>query len=139
MFAIDRRGIVTAWNLAMEELTGITAGEILGKGNYEYALPFYGKRTPMLVDKVLNPDSALRNRYRFITYAEGNEITAETVIPPSGGDSPRIWWVKAGPLYDGRGDVVGAIESIRDITGERRAERLLKWERIFTDETVETP
>ena len=93
----------------------------------------------MLVDKVLNPHVALRNRYRFITYAEGGEITAETVIPSPSGDSPRIWWVKAGPLYDGRGEVVGAIESIRDITGERRAERFQKWERIFMDETGETP
>jgi len=139
MFAIDRGGVVTAWNLAMEELTGITAEEILGKGNHDYALPFYGKRTAMLVDKVLNPDVALRNRYRFITYAEGGEIIAESVIPPPGGGFPWIWWVKAGPLYDNRGEIVGAIESIRDITGERRAERFQKWERIFMDETGETP
>ncbi len=40
---IDRQGKVIAWNRAMEEMTGITAGEMLGKGDYEYALPFYGR------------------------------------------------------------------------------------------------
>ena len=126
MFAIDLKGVVITWNLAMEELTGILAEEVLGKGNYEYALPFYGERMPMLVDKVLKPAEALRNSYRSIAYAEGDGIIAETVISIHKGDSPRIWWVKAAPLYDSRGEVVGAVESIRDITEQRRAEEALK-------------
>jgi PAS domain S-box-containing protein len=137
MFAIDRKGVVTTWNLAMEDLTGIPAEEMLGKGNYEYALPFYGKRTPMLADKVLKPDEILRNRYRSVTYAEGNGITAETVISPHSGDSPRTWWVRAAPLYDGREEVAGAIESIRDITEQRRAKEVLKKERISTNTALE--
>ncbi|MBA7474777.1 hypothetical protein ES707_10131 [subsurface metagenome] len=138
MFAIDRKGVVTTWNLAMEELTGVPAEEMLGKGNYEYALPFYGKRTPMLVDKVLKPGETLRNRYRSVTYAEGNDITAETVISPKGGYSPRIWRMKAAPFYDKRGEVVGAIESIRDITEQRRGEEILKKEKTFTSTALET-
>ena len=46
-FAIDLEGNVTMWNKAMEDLTGIKAREMLGKGNYEYAIPFYGKRRPL--------------------------------------------------------------------------------------------
>jgi len=40
-FVIDREGTVTAWNRAMEDLTGVPAESMLGKGNYEYSLPFY--------------------------------------------------------------------------------------------------
>jgi len=34
----------------MEEMTGIKAEEMIGKGNYEYAIPFYQTRRPLLVD-----------------------------------------------------------------------------------------
>ncbi len=41
-FAIDRSGQVIAWNRAIEEMTGVSAADMLGKGDYEYAIPFYG-------------------------------------------------------------------------------------------------
>jgi len=139
MFAINRDEVVTIWNLAMEDLTGIPAVEMLGKENYEYALPFYGKRTPMIVNKVLKPGETLRNRYRSVTYAEENgSIVAEAVISPKKADSPRIWWIKAAPLYDNTGEVVGAIESIRDITEQRRGEEILKKEKTFASTFFET-
>ncbi|WP_342772062.1 MULTISPECIES: PAS domain-containing protein [unclassified Methanoculleus] len=131
MFAIDQKEVVTVWNLAMEDLTGIPAEEMLGKGNYEYALPFYGQRVPMLINKVLKPDQVIWNRYRSITYAEGNGITAETMLSPNHGDTPRLWWLKAVPLYDGQGEVVGAIESIRDVTEQRLGEEVLRKEKTF--------
>ena len=43
-FVIDNERTVIAWNRAMEAMTGIKAKDILGKGDYEYALPFYGER-----------------------------------------------------------------------------------------------
>ena len=35
-FAIDTAGKVIAWNRAIEEMTGVSAEEMLGKGDYEY-------------------------------------------------------------------------------------------------------
>ena len=37
-FVVDRAGRVTAWNRAIEELTGISSADMIGKGDYEYAL-----------------------------------------------------------------------------------------------------
>jgi len=65
-FAIDRDGRVIAWNRAMEELSGVRGVDILGKGNYEYSLPFYVKRQPLLADFVLKPDWDEERRYSFI-------------------------------------------------------------------------
>ncbi|HET6581234.1 MAG TPA: PAS domain-containing protein, partial [Methanoregula sp.] len=48
-FVIDLDGRVIAWNNAMEALTGVPAEAMLGKGNYEYALPFYKERRPILI------------------------------------------------------------------------------------------
>ena len=42
-------GKVVTWNRAMEQLTGIAAADMVGKGSYEYALPFYGERRPILI------------------------------------------------------------------------------------------
>jgi len=37
---IDSDGRVIAWNRAIEEMTGMTKDAMLGKGHYEYAIPF---------------------------------------------------------------------------------------------------
>ena len=65
-FVIDRNSRVLVWNQAMEQLTGIQAKDILGKGNYEYALPFYGERHPILIDFALNPESRMDKAYTGI-------------------------------------------------------------------------
>jgi DNA-binding response OmpR family regulator len=55
--AISTDGVVIAWNRAMEIMTGVEKGTILNKGDYEYSLPFYGERRPILIDLVLKPDA----------------------------------------------------------------------------------
>ncbi|MFC1835695.1 PAS domain S-box protein [Thermodesulfobacteriota bacterium] len=75
-FAIDREGRVTTWNLAMEKLTGVKAHEMLGKGNYEYALPFYGERRPLLVDLAVNRNKLIEDRYAFVQ-EEGDILISE--------------------------------------------------------------
>jgi PAS domain S-box-containing protein len=52
-FAVDREGRIIAWNRAMEEMTGVAEEAMLGRGDREYAVPFYGERRPLLVDRVL--------------------------------------------------------------------------------------
>ena len=42
-FVIDREKRVVAWNKAIEEMSGLKKEEILGKGDYAYAVPFYGE------------------------------------------------------------------------------------------------
>ncbi len=63
---IDCQGRVIAWNKAAEEMTGIKSEEILGKGDYEYSIPFYGYRRPLLVDHVLNYEQGWEDNYSYI-------------------------------------------------------------------------
>jgi PAS domain S-box-containing protein len=65
-FVIDREGRVIAWNRAMEEMLGIGAADMLGKGDYEYALPFYGERRPILIDLVFEQREEFETRRRPI-------------------------------------------------------------------------
>jgi len=121
--AIDVEGKIIAWNRAMEEMTGFKAGNIMGKGNYEYSLPFYGIRRPILIDLVLKRDKKIENYYRFIK-RDGNALLAETDVKIN--DKNFSLWVKAVPLYDSDGNINGAIESIRDITQHKLAKSRLK-------------
>jgi hypothetical protein len=109
---IDCQGRVIAWNKAAEEMTGIKSEEILGKGDYEYSIPFYGYRRPLLVDHVLNYEQGWEDNYSYI------EIKGQTIIGESlcrTKDNPQAYlWKIATPLYDIQGNINGAIESIRD-------------------------
>ena len=123
-FAIDLEGKVIAWNRAIEEMTGVRAENILGKGNYEYALPFYGIRRPILIDLVFVSSEEISKKYLFVT-KDGDVILAEADVPIKGGEIRNLWG-KAVPLYDITGNIVGAIEAIRDITDRKRAEDEIK-------------
>jgi PAS domain S-box-containing protein len=113
-FAIDREGKVIAWNMAIEQLTGIPAAGMLGKGDHEYAIPFYGQRRPMLIDLPFEPDEQILEHYAGIR-RENKILIAETDLPHPLGQQLMLMG-KASPLYDRQGEIAGAIESIRDIT-----------------------
>jgi PAS domain S-box-containing protein len=119
-FAIDMDGKVIAWNRAIEEMTGIPATAMLGKGEFEYAIPFYGERRPILIDLIFEPDDEVSRRYSNIR-RDGNTLSAETDLPTPKGKRISVM-AKASPLYDKAGNVTGAIESIRDITDRKKAE-----------------
>lgn len=120
ILAIDKEGKVIVWNKAIEEMTGYSAESMLGEGDYAYAIPFYGKRRPILIDFVTKWDQELEKQYSFIK-KEGNTLFTETSMPYVRGQN-RILRGKASPLYDSQGNIVGAIESIQDITEQRLAE-----------------
>jgi len=121
--AIDVDGKVIAWNQAIEEMTGFKADDIIGKGNYEYALPFYGTRRPILIDLVLKSNRKIENFYRYVK-RDNMAIVAEADVKLN--NKNFILWVKAGPLYDSEGNINGAVESIRDITKPKMAKSALK-------------
>ena len=122
-FVIDLEGKVIAWNRAIEAMTGVKAEEILGKGDYEYAIPFYGERRPILIDLACKPNKEIEEKYQYVK-KEGESLVSEAYDPinnPGG-----FQWNKASLLYDHNGEVIGAIESIRDITDIKATEEALR-------------
>ncbi|MDD3269048.1 MAG: PAS domain S-box protein, partial [Syntrophomonadaceae bacterium] len=122
--AVDLDGRVIIWNRAMEELTGVQAEDMLHKIEYEYALPFYGYRRPILVDLALKPFKEIDQNVSIL-YRDNNNIIAEAMVPCLRG-KPAYLWGKATPLYDSDGKVVGAIETIRDITDRQQSEEKIR-------------
>lgn len=135
-FAINTEGRVIAWNKAIETMTGVPASEMLGREQYSYAIPFYGTPRPMLIDLVLAPDEGFEKEHYLDSCHKGITLTAESVLERSDNGSIHIWG-KASRLYDKNGDVTGAIESIRDITEQRKVDQTLRESEAKYRELVE--
>ncbi len=117
-FVIDDQGKVVFWNQAIEQMTGVAKDEIIGRGDYEYSLPFYGKRRPILIDLALLSNEEyepLKNQYDCITREE-NRLSGEVNVPKTYKGKGAYLWGTASKLVDLNGNIIGAIESIRDIT-----------------------
>ncbi len=138
--AVDLEGRVIAWNLAIEEMTGIKKQDMIGKGDYEYAGAFYGVRRPMLIDLAIKPDADIEKMYSFLS-RDKDGIIAESVSRHLIPGQDVFLWIKASPICDVSGNIVGAIESIRNITNQKRVERELregeeKYRAIFENNVV---
>ena len=120
VMVIDAEGKVTSWNRAMEVMTGVKAADILGKGNYEHAIPFYGKRRPVLVDLVLKPVEEVVAKYAHLQRHEDTLLGQGRITNLPGGDLYFVGHATA--LRDSTGKIVGAIETVRDVTERKRFE-----------------
>lgn len=120
-FVIDRDGRVIAWNHVIEELTGVKKEEILGQGDYAYAVPFHGEPRPIFIDLIFEDEIVVKQHYDYVR-KEGNTFYGETFAHSAYRGKGAYLWVKASPLFDKDGQIVGAIQSIRDITGLKHLE-----------------
>ncbi len=120
-FAIDAQGRVIAWNRAVEKMTGVAKAEMLGRGDHAYAVPFYGEARPALLDMVLAGATDLEKKYNFVR-READSLFAEVFDPYLYDGKGAYLWATASPLFDSDGKVVGAIESVRDITESKRVQ-----------------
>jgi PAS domain S-box-containing protein len=109
-FATDTRGTVQAWNPALEVLTGVPAGSVIGKGGKVYSTHLFGTARAMLIDRSLGmndqdegDDPAIRVGNAFFDECHGVEVGGVT-----GTVTERVILLEA----PGCG-TVGAVEVIR--------------------------
>ncbi|RTL58035.1 MAG: diguanylate cyclase [Rhodocyclaceae bacterium] len=137
-FVINANHVVTHWNLACERLTGYKAEDILGTRNQWQ--PFYCQERPVMADIVL--DGSLENdvdrfypgKYRRSKHMEG-AFEVEDFFP-NFGPHGRWLYFTAALLRNEAGEVIGAIETLQDITARRRAEEALKQEKALLDAII---
>jgi len=125
-FVIDKEGRVTAWNRAIAEMTGIRSEEIVGQGDHAYTVPFYGERRRALIDLLMEADELfLQEHYQAISKT-GNTLSAEGFVPGLNKGEGAYIWITATRLCRDDGEVIGAIESIRDISDRKAMEVALR-------------
>ncbi len=132
VIGIDHRTIY--WNRAAEELTGIKAGEVLGTAHQWRA--FYKKERPCMADLIV--DDAIENFP--VWYGEKHnrsklvdEAFEGTDFFPDLGNGGKWLRFTAAAIRDAQGDLLGAIETVEDITESRNAnEKLKRGERFLS-------
>ncbi|MDD1716612.1 MAG: PAS domain S-box protein, partial [Methanolinea sp.] len=90
-----------------------------------YSMAFYGSSRPMLMDLLFDPDHLVREKYPGVRKV-GETLVADIFCPALYGGKGAYVAAKASPLRDSTGKIIGAIESIRDITERIRVEAALK-------------
>lgn len=121
VFVLDTSGRVTAWNRAVEDLTGTMKEEIIGKGESACGFAFYHQNRPVLADYILRREESVLTRYNTPAIdSERVTVDVQTLHPRT---NKPIWlWIKAAPIYDLNREVIGAIETIRDISDRKEME-----------------
>lgn len=120
---LDASERVIVWNPAMEKMSGVDAKEILGKGNYEHARPFYKERRPTVSNLILNPDSTWEPSYQELR-KEGDAVyaLARSEELPGG---PMLIASKTCVTRDLTDNINGSAHMIQDVTNEHELETSL--------------
>ncbi|MDM8514679.1 sodium:proton antiporter NhaD [Desulfobacterales bacterium HSG16] len=117
-FIIDRNHIITHWNEAMEELTGILSENAVGTQNQWK--PFYQERRSIMADLVMDymPEEKISTIYpgkhQKIDMTQ-DFFTASDFFPELGSEGKWLNF-SAAPIKDEDDNPVGAVEKIEDMT-----------------------
>lgn len=127
-FVIDRDHKVVFWNRACEGLTGLAARDVIGT-NRHY-LPFYGAKRPVIADLIVDNDIQGLEKYygskrvRQSDRGRGGYEAWDYYVDLNG--KSRHLYFLAAPIYDDRGEIIAAVETLQDISREREMELSLK-------------
>ncbi|MBI5923445.1 MAG: PAS domain S-box protein [Betaproteobacteria bacterium] len=126
-FVIDAEHVVTHWNKACAQITGIAAAAMVGMREYWRA--FYPEQRLVLADLVVNgaSEAEIADSYgdtlRRSPLLEG-AFEAEGFFAGLG-ETGRWLYFTVAPLRNGQGQISGAIETLQDITERKLAEQAL--------------
>jgi hemerythrin-like metal-binding protein len=134
---------ITHWNKACSRISGIESSAMVGSNNQWK--PFYSEARPTMADLVLNGslesqfDTYYHNIFRRSSIIP-DAFEAEAFFPDIA--EGRWLFFTAAPIRDASGSLVGAIETLQDVTERRAAEaQLLKQqdqlEQLVTQRTSE--
>jgi diguanylate cyclase (GGDEF)-like protein/PAS domain S-box-containing protein len=101
VYFVDRKRVITYWNKGAERLTGYTAAEMIGHRCHDSRLNYitakgeqiYGNACPLAS---CMEDGRLRRAEVFVQHADGHRLAI---------------MLRAKPLLDENGEIVGAVES----------------------------
>ena len=110
IWARDLGASITAWNAGAERLFGYSAEEMLGRSAMLLQPPGSEDPLPRILEK-LRRGERIGHTEATLVGKDGSAVTA---------------FVSESPLYDAHGRLVGVSAIARDVTEQRRAERMLR-------------
>ena len=126
-FVIGQDHKVLYWNTALEELTRIKAEEIIGTTHHWRA--FYNSERPCMADLLVDQALDAIPQYYSNKYIKSRlieEAYEVTDFFPELGDCGKWLRFTAAVVRDSRGDLVGVIETLEDVSERKLAEQALR-------------
>lgn len=124
-FVLNPRHKVVLWNKACEELTGVPAGRMIGTDNHWK--PFYPRKRETLADIIIDGSfeivPSLYHKHSRSTLIS-NGLKSEGWYPDLNGKK-RYMLFDAAPVIDSGGKLTVVIETLQDITEQKKAEEEL--------------
>lgn len=121
-YAVDKEKKVIAWNRAIEELTGVGKKEMIGKNDFAYSAAIFGEKRPTVIDLLFEHNYEIEKKYSLFKRKE-NTIIAEISVKTLRKRNDVHLWIISSLLFNRQGEIIGAIESIRDITEYKQSEQ----------------
>lgn len=138
-FVIDANHRITHWNRACAAISGLAASEMVGTSDQWRA--FYPEQRPVMADLIVNGsvEEQFATHYRDL-FRRSKDIDgafAGEDFFPRLGSSGRWLFFTAAPLHDANGRLIGAIETLQDVTDRHRAEDDLRRYQNHLEELVQ--
>jgi len=128
---------VTHWNKACAAITGMPAAEMIGSNRQWSA--FYPQERPLMADLIVSGEVERLDAFYHAS------LRRSAIIPDAWeaesffagfGEGGRWLYFTAAPLRDGAGRIVGAIETLQDVTERHKAEEGLREHQAHLEELV---
>ena len=130
-FVIDPEHRILIWNKACEELTGVKGADLVGTSKHWSA--FYQEKRPTLADVIVDGNFEVlpllhmkSERSHLLEAGWHCEGWYERIC-----GSRRYVLLDAAPIYNDKGEMVAAIQTVRDFTDPKQAEIDLERSRDF--------
>ncbi|MCP4023075.1 MAG: PAS domain S-box protein [Desulfobacteraceae bacterium] len=129
IFVIDKDHLITHFNEALEELTGLRAQDMVGTDQQWKA--FYLKTRPVMADLIINQstDAQIVEHYGLKynrTTSKSKERFAATDFFQDLSKDGKWLSFTASPIKDKEGNITGSVETLQDVTEEKIAERKIR-------------
>jgi PAS domain S-box-containing protein len=126
-FVIGKDHKVLYWNKALEELSRIAAEEMIGTRDHWRA--FYSEPRPCMADLLVGASLKEISQWYKGKYSKSKLIERSYEVIdffPELGDGGRWLRFTAAAIRDSKGEMVGAVETLEDITERKRGEIALR-------------
>jgi two-component system NtrC family sensor kinase len=138
-FVINTQHVVTHFNKACENLLGVKAQDMIGERKLGQV--FYDHDRPVLADLIVDESAADELERLYTNQAHRSQLIAdayetEAFFPHLGDDGCWLLFT-ATPLRNSDGSIAGAVETLQDITGRKRAEEALLKYQSTLEELIE--
>jgi PAS domain S-box-containing protein len=140
IFVINNEHKVILWNRACTELTGYSTEDMVGTDNHYK--PFYSVKRPIIADLIIDKNVEDLDKY----YGDKKLKKAEKLLGAyeatdhfeNLGGRSRILYFLAAPIYDEKGEIIAAIETLQDVSREKEMTKSLnEYAETLQNELVE--